>query len=105
MKSGFLSPWPNAVSMTVGPPPAGQAALSLVGPELVSLAPGFGVQPSRGDKVHLRSKLNHPGERTLYAKIFPELSHCFPVFRGRHSADVLKLPLNGREILDSRYLQ
>jgi len=40
--------------------PSRQAALSPIGPELVSLAPGFRVQSSRGDKVHLRSKHDHP---------------------------------------------
>jgi hypothetical protein len=36
--------------------PSRQAALSPISPKLVSLSPGFGIQSSRGDKVHLRSK-------------------------------------------------
>ena len=39
---------------------SGQAALSPIGPELVSLAPGLGIESSCGDEVHLRSKHDHP---------------------------------------------
>jgi hypothetical protein len=36
----------------------------------------------------------------LYAKVVQEFSQCLPVFHWRHSAYVLKLPLNGGKFLD-----